>query len=93
MKVNCIGNVLFTDLLLLNHNGAKSVLVMAKKCLERAEDIYIDVIEKSPSSTAALFSDQPPPLPSRDNLSFSDEWKKSNGIEQIPAMKLVVMSW
>lgn len=76
-------------MLLLNRNGAKSVLVMAKKCLERAEDIFIDVIDNVPTVT----TDQPPPLPSRNvsNVSSSsDECKLSNGTEQTPTVTLVL---
>jgi len=65
---------------------------MAKKCLERAEDIFIDVIEKKPLSTMAV-TDQAPPLPPR-NETHSEECKESNGIKQIPTVRLVVaLSW
>lgn len=80
------------DMLLLNRNGAKSVLVMAKKCLERAEDIFIDVIDNTP----VIAADQPPPLPSRNmsSMSSSDDCKQSNGTEQIPTVTLVViLAW
>ena len=77
-----------TDLLLLNRNGAKRVLVMAKKCLERAEDIFIEMIENKPVSPA---NDQaPPPLPSRNLSSTSEQWRQSNGTEQDPTVRLVV---
>lgn len=86
------------DLLLLNRNGAKSVLLMARKCLERAEDIFLDVIEHKPLSAATADS-QAPPIPTRNmnNLSSSmssEEWRQSNGAEQSPTVRLVTtLSW
>ena len=71
---------------MLNRNGAKTVLVMAKKCLERAEDIFVDIIDKKPLLPA--MADHPPPLPARGN-SF-EECKQSNGTEQTPTVRLVV---
>lgn len=67
---------------------------MAKKCLERAEDIFIDVTENEP---AVCTNDQAPPLPARNmsNVSSSfEEYKQSNGTEQTPTVRLVVtLSW
>lgn len=71
--------MLFIDLLLLNCNGAKGVLVMAKKCLERAEDIFIDVMEKK----TAVVNDQAPPLPARNKTTYSEECRESNGVATV----------
>jgi len=54
--------LLYTDLLVLNSSGAKSVLVMARKCLERAEDIFIDIIDNKKT----LPEDKPPQLPPKN---------------------------
>ena len=79
---------MFADLLLLNRNGAKRVLGMAKKCLERAEDIFVDIIENKP---ATVTDDHAPPLPTRGGKSSEEQ---SNGTEQAPTVRLVVMlSW
>ena len=77
---------IYADMLLLNRGGAKSVLVMAKKCLERAEDIFIDALENETFSPAAAAVDsEPPPLPARYNST------ESNGTEEAPTVQLVVM--
>ena len=79
-------NEIHSDMLLLNRVGAKSVLMMAKKCLERAEDIFVDVLENETfSPAAAVDSEPPPPLPARGNSSGS------NGTEQAPTVQLVVL--
>ena len=60
---------------------------MAKKCLERAEDIFIDAIDNKVS----VANDRPPPLPARNMCSSSEECKQSNGTEQTPTVRLVII--
>ena len=81
--INSCSEIISADLVLLNRNGAKSVLVMAKKCLERAEDIFVDMIENK--STMAVDDDHAPPLPTR--CKNSEE--QFNGTES--TVRLVVM--
>ena len=71
---------------MLNRNGAKSVLVMAKKCLERAEDIFVDMIENKSTMVAA--GDHAPPLPTRTKSSDG----QFNGTEPTTGLVLL-LSW
>lgn len=59
---------------------------MAKKCLERAEDIFVDMVENK--STTVVTDDHTPPVPTRGKSSE----EQLNGTE--PTVRLVVMlSW
>jgi len=52
----------------LNGNGAKSVLLMARKCLERAEDIFLDIID---NNNKIISEDKPPQLPPKNDSAVA----------------------
>ena len=59
--------------------------MMAKKCLERAEDIFVEIIDNKPTMVA---DNQAPPLPTRGKSSE----EQCNGTES--TVRLVLMlSW